>query len=46
MISLADNHGHHGATIKKTCEEFPGDPEVRTLCFQCRGHGFGSWLGK
>ena len=25
--------------------EFPGGPEVRTPCFQCRGHGFDPWYG-
>ena len=25
--------------------EFPGDPGVRTLCLQCRGHRFHPWLG-
>ena len=25
--------------------DFPCDPLVKMLCFQCRGHGFDSWLG-
>ena len=25
--------------------DFPGSPVVKILCFQCRGHGFDSWLG-
>ena len=25
---------------------FPGDPMVKTLCSQCRGHGFNPWLEK
>ena len=24
---------------------FPGSPVVKTLCFQCRGHGFNPWSG-
>ena len=24
---------------------FPGGPVVKTLSFQCRGHGFDPWLG-
>ena len=23
--------------------DFPGGPVVKTLCFQCRGHGFDPW---
>ena len=26
--------------------DFPGGPEVKTLCFQSRGHGFDFWLGE
>ena len=22
---------------------FPGSPVVKTLCFQCKGHGFDPW---
>ena len=30
----------------KTCSrDFPGGLVVRTLPFQCRGHGFDPWLG-
>ena len=25
--------------------DFPGSPVVKTLCSQCRGHGFNPWLG-
>ena len=25
--------------------DFPGDPVVKALCFQCRGDGFDPWLG-
>ena len=25
---------------KKFCGDFPGSPVVKTLFFQCRGHGF------
>lgn len=25
--------------------DFPGSPVIGTLFFQCRGHGFGLWLG-
>lgn len=25
--------------------DFPGGPEVKTLCFHCRKHGFYPWLG-
>ena len=28
-----------------TSRDFPGNPVVRTLFSQCRGHGFDSWLG-
>ena len=30
----------------KPGEDFPGEPVVKTPCFQCRGCGFDSWLGK
>ena len=26
--------------------DFPHDPVVKTLCFQCRGHRFNPWSGK
>ena len=26
--------------------DFPDGPVVKTLCSQCRGHGFNPWLGK
>ena len=26
--------------------DFPGGPVVKTLCFQCRGHGFDPCWGK
>lgn len=25
--------------------DFPGDPEVKPLCSQCRSHGFDPWSG-
>ena len=25
--------------------DFPGSPVVKTLCFQCMGHGFNPWSG-
>ena len=25
--------------------DFPGGPVVKTLCSQCRGHGFDPWSG-
>jgi len=25
--------------------DFPGSPEVKTLCSHCRGYGFDSWSG-
>ena len=27
-------------------EDFLGGPVVKTLCFQCKRHGFDSWLEK
>ena len=24
-------------------QDFPGYPVVKTLCFQCKGHGFDPW---
>ena len=30
---------------KKINRDFPGGPVVKTLCFQCQGHGFDPWLG-
>ena len=27
------------------CWDFPVGPVIKTLCFQCRGHVFNSWLG-
>ena len=24
-------------------KDFPGSPVVKTLCFQCKGHGFDPW---
>lgn len=29
----------------KAQEGLPGDPVVKTLCFQCRGRGFNPWSG-
>ena len=26
-------------------QDFPGHPVIKTLCPQCRGHGFDPWLG-
>ena len=26
--------------------DFPGDPEVKNMCFHCSGHRFNSWLEK
>ena len=31
---------------KKDILDFPGGPVVKTMCSQCRGHEFDSWLGK
>ena len=31
--------------LKMTQQEFPGSPEVRALCFHCRGHRFDPWSG-
>ena len=28
---------------KSTNKDFPGGPEVKTPCVQCRGHGFDPW---
>ena len=25
--------------------DFPGGPVVKTVCFQCKGHGFDPWSG-
>lgn len=30
----------------KGARDVPGGPEVRTLCFYCRGHRFGPWSRK
>ena len=29
----------------KSISDFPGSPVVKTLCSQCRRHGFNPWLG-
>ena len=31
---------------QKLGEDFSGGPVVKTLCPQCRGHGFDPWLEK
>lgn len=30
--------------VQRRNEDFPGDPVVETLCFQCMGHGFDPWF--
>ena len=30
--------------VYKIKEGFPGGSVVKTLCFNCRGHGFNPWL--
>ena len=36
-----------GHILHEKCwlRHFPGSPVVKTLCFQCRGHGFNPWSG-
>ena len=34
-----------GSLICTNSRDFPGSPVVKTLSFQCRGHGFNPWLG-
>ena len=37
---------HPEHTIKNNSQrDFPGGPVVKTLCCQCRGHGFSPWFG-
>ena len=31
--------------LKLDVRDFPGGPVVKTLHFQCRGHGFDPWSG-
>ena len=31
--------------VKQAASDFPGDPVVKTMCFQCRGRGFDPWSG-
>ena len=38
--------GGKSCIILKMYPDFLGGPVVRTLCFQCRGHGFHPWLEK
>ena len=35
-----------GRVLLKTWRNFPGGLIVKTLHFQCRGHGFDPWSGK
>ena len=36
-------HGYYIFPLKEGWGDFPGDPVVKTSCFQCRGHRFNPW---
>ena len=36
---------HNGKEYEKMYRDFPGGPVAKTLCSQCRGPRFDSWLG-
>ena len=36
---------YYSNTWKEVFEDFLGGPQVKTLCFCCRGHEFNPWLG-
>ena len=43
-IAALMNQTFENATLKKTeTWDFPGSPVVKTLPFQCNGHGFDPW---
>ena len=41
VVSHICKNGYH----QKEDKDFPSGPEVKTLCFPCRGYGFYPWLG-
>ena len=44
QVSKSDSAGLHKEKYWPLWD-FPGGPVVKTLCFQCRGHGFDPWSG-